>query len=52
MDIVDRLFVAIFDHLNENCQGELEAISRQYPFQPLKVDFLYLFSFDIFLKND
>ncbi|KNA25857.1 hypothetical protein SOVF_002650 [Spinacia oleracea] len=36
MDIVDRLFVAIFDHLNENCQGELEAISRQYPFQPLK----------------
>ncbi|XP_057546833.1 aspartate--tRNA ligase 2, cytoplasmic [Amaranthus tricolor] len=36
MDIIDRLFVAIFDHLNENCKGELEAVSRQYPFQPLK----------------
>uniref|UniRef100_A0A803M5I9 aspartate--tRNA ligase n=1 Tax=Chenopodium quinoa TaxID=63459 RepID=A0A803M5I9_CHEQI len=36
MDIIDRLFVTIFDHLNENCKGELEAVSRQYPFQPLK----------------
>ncbi|XP_010672510.2 aspartate--tRNA ligase 2, cytoplasmic [Beta vulgaris subsp. vulgaris] len=36
MDIIDRLFVAMFDHLNENCKAQLEAISRQFPFQPLK----------------
>nr|GMD04658.1 aspartate--tRNA ligase 2, cytoplasmic-like [Ipomoea batatas] len=36
MDVVDRLFVAMFDSLNENCQKELEAIGRQYPFEPLK----------------
>ncbi|KAL7258227.1 hypothetical protein ACSBR1_004361 [Camellia fascicularis] len=37
MDIVDRLFVAMFDSLNEKCQKELEAIGKQYPFEPLKV---------------
>ncbi|KAL6344753.1 hypothetical protein AAG906_002659 [Vitis piasezkii] len=36
MDIVERLFVAMFDSLNENCKKELEAIERQYPFEPLK----------------
>ncbi|KAG8381997.1 hypothetical protein BUALT_Bualt05G0030700 [Buddleja alternifolia] len=36
MDIIDRLFVAIFDHLNENCSKELEVIKRQYPFENLK----------------
>ncbi|KAK8619843.1 hypothetical protein V6N13_066345 [Hibiscus sabdariffa] len=36
MDIVDRLFVTIFDVLNERCQKELEAIGSQYPFKPLK----------------
>ncbi|GJM90172.1 hypothetical protein PR202_ga06429 [Eleusine coracana subsp. coracana] len=35
-DVVDRVFVAIFDHLNKNCSKELEAIQRQYPFKPLK----------------
>ncbi|KAJ1277852.1 hypothetical protein BS78_04G034800 [Paspalum vaginatum] len=35
-DVVDRLFVAMFDHLNQNCAKELEAIQRQYPFKPLK----------------
>ncbi|CAN6277535.1 unnamed protein product [Urochloa humidicola] len=35
-DVVDRLFVAVFDHLNKNCSKELEAIQRQYPFKPLK----------------
>jgi aspartyl-tRNA synthetase len=35
-DVVDRLFVAMFDHLNKNCARELEAIQRQYPFKPLK----------------
>ncbi|XP_055811513.1 aspartate--tRNA ligase 2, cytoplasmic-like [Solanum dulcamara] len=36
MDIVDHLFVAMFDSLNEKCKKELEAIGRQYPFEPLK----------------
>ncbi|KAI3894383.1 hypothetical protein MKW92_040505 [Papaver armeniacum] len=36
MDVVDGLFVAMFDSLNENCQKELEAIGKQYPFEPLK----------------
>ncbi|XP_043721497.1 aspartate--tRNA ligase 2, cytoplasmic-like [Telopea speciosissima] len=36
MDIVGCLFVAMFDNLNENCKKELEAIGRQYPFEPLK----------------
>ncbi|PON65615.1 Aspartyl-tRNA synthetase, archaeal-type [Parasponia andersonii] len=36
MDIVDRLFVAMFDSLTKNCVKELEAVSRQYPFEPLK----------------
>ncbi|XP_023524153.1 aspartate--tRNA ligase 2, cytoplasmic-like [Cucurbita pepo subsp. pepo] len=36
MNIVDRLFVKMFDSLNENCMKELEAIDRQYPFEPLK----------------
>lgn len=37
MDIVDWLFVTIFDHLKENCEKELEAVGKQYPFKPLKV---------------
>lgn len=37
MDIVDRLFVEMFDTLNQRCQKELEAIGKQYPFKPLKV---------------
>ncbi|KAG9448732.1 hypothetical protein H6P81_008697 [Aristolochia fimbriata] len=36
MDIVDQLFVAMFDSLNQKCQKELEAIGKQYPFTPLK----------------
>ncbi|KAI3468450.1 hypothetical protein Pfo_025113 [Paulownia fortunei] len=36
MDIVDRLFVAMFDSLNEKCSKELEAINKQYPFEKLK----------------
>lgn len=36
MDIVDRLFVAMFDSLNEKCKKELEAVGKQYPFEPLK----------------
>ena len=37
MDIVDRLFVTMFDYLNEKCKKELDAVSKQYPFEPLKV---------------
>ncbi|XP_062108994.1 aspartate--tRNA ligase 2, cytoplasmic [Humulus lupulus] len=36
MDVVDRLFVAMFDGLNKNCEKELEAVGKQYPFEPLK----------------
>ncbi|GAB2233351.1 hypothetical protein Droror1_Dr00002573 [Drosera rotundifolia] len=32
MDIVDRLFVAIFDGLKESCSKEGETIGSQYPF--------------------
>ena len=39
MDIVDRLFVAMFDSLNEHCNKDLEAVGKQYPFEPLKVPF-------------
>lgn len=37
IDIVDRLFVSIFDGLNGTCQKELDAVRAQYPFEPLKV---------------
>lgn len=37
MDIVDHLFVAMFDGLNKNFEKELEAVRTQYPFEPLKV---------------
>lgn len=40
IDIVDRLFVAMFDYLNENCKTQFEAIDRQYPFEPLKVKYI------------
>lgn len=36
MNIVDRLFVAMFDSLNKNFEKELEAVRTQYPFEPLK----------------
>ncbi|OMO76085.1 Aspartyl/Asparaginyl-tRNA synthetase, class IIb [Corchorus olitorius] len=36
MDMVDRLFVTIFDSLNERCKKELEAVGKQYLFEPLK----------------
>ncbi|KAH9295328.1 hypothetical protein KI387_038916 [Taxus chinensis] len=36
LDILDKLFVSIFDGLNEKCKKELYAIDQQYPFEPLK----------------
>ncbi|RWR91559.1 Aspartyl/Asparaginyl-tRNA synthetase [Cinnamomum micranthum f. kanehirae] len=49
MDIVDRLFVSMFDSLNEKCKKELDAIAKQYPFKPRKVE-LTLFSSTIVVK--
>lgn len=48
MDIVDRLFVTIFDSLNSNCEKELEAVGRQYPFEPLKV--MVNFKFQLYFR--
>ncbi|KAJ4895754.1 Class II aminoacyl-tRNA and biotin synthetases superfamily protein [Raphanus sativus] len=36
MDLVDELFVFIFTELNEKCKKLLEAVGKQYPFEPLK----------------
>ncbi|KAG6555965.1 hypothetical protein Mapa_001905 [Marchantia paleacea] len=36
IDLLDKLFVHIFDGLNSKCRKELEAIDQQYPFEPLK----------------
>lgn len=36
LDIVDGMFVFIFDGLHEHCAKELEAINEQYPFERLK----------------
>lgn len=38
MDLVDELFVFMFTELNEKCKKELEAVGKQYPFEPLKVN--------------
>lgn len=35
-DTLGELFVSIFDNLNKYCQPELEAVNKQYPFEPLK----------------
>eukprot|EP00252_Welwitschia_mirabilis_P026311 TRINITY_DN8583_c0_g1_i1.p1 TRINITY_DN8583_c0_g1~~TRINITY_DN8583_c0_g1_i1.p1 ORF type:complete len:602 (+),score=86.77 TRINITY_DN8583_c0_g1_i1:165-1808(+) len=36
LDVADKLFVTMFDGLNEKCKKELDAINQQYPFEPLK----------------
>ncbi|CAI0606440.1 unnamed protein product [Linum tenue] len=37
MDVVDKLFVTMFDRLNEQkCKPYLEAVAKQHPFEPLK----------------
>eukprot|EP00850_Spirogloea_muscicola_P019839 SM000200S05829 [mRNA] locus=s200:229171:233555:+ [translate_table: standard] len=40
LDVLDKLFVGMFDALNERWQAELQAIARQYPFEPLKVQMI------------
>lgn len=37
LDVIERLFVHIFDGLKEHFSKELEAINKQYPFEPLQV---------------
>jgi hypothetical protein len=37
LDVIDGLFVSIFEGINARCNKELEAINTQYPFEPLKV---------------
>ena len=36
LDVIDELFVNMFDGLNERCAKQLEVINAQYPFVPLK----------------
>lgn len=38
--MLEKLFVAIFDGINEKCAKQLEAIDAQYPFEPLQVGLL------------
>jgi len=35
LKVLGELFVYIFDHLNKHCQKELEAVNKQWPFEPL-----------------
>merc|ERR1712146_203879 len=35
-DVMDRMFVFIFDGLNAQCREEIETVRRQYPFEDLK----------------
>lgn len=37
LDVIDGLFVSIFEGINTRCKEELEAINSQYPFEPLQV---------------
>eukprot|EP00026_Physarum_polycephalum_P005703 Phypoly_transcript_05738.p1 GENE.Phypoly_transcript_05738~~Phypoly_transcript_05738.p1 ORF type:complete len:579 (-),score=116.86 Phypoly_transcript_05738:173-1879(-) len=36
LDVMDKLFVGIFEGLNERFKRELEIIAQQYPFEPLQ----------------
>jgi len=35
LDVLGGMLVYVFDKLNEHCKGELSAIQRQYPYEPL-----------------
>ncbi|GJN27105.1 hypothetical protein PR202_gb15095 [Eleusine coracana subsp. coracana] len=37
IDIVDILFVKLFDHITQTCKAELDILKNQHPFEPLKV---------------
>lgn len=36
LEIIDKLFVSLFDGLNERCASELEVVRRQFPAPPLR----------------
>jgi hypothetical protein len=42
LDVLEAVFVAIFDGINEKCVKHLEAINAQYPFEPLQVGVLFM----------
>lgn len=35
--MLEKVFLAIFDGINEKCTKQLKAINDQYPFEPLQV---------------
>jgi len=37
LDVLEKVFLTIFDGLNEKCAKQLTAINEQYPFEPLQV---------------
>jgi len=37
LDVLEKVFLTIFDGLNEKCVKQLMAINEQYPFEPLQV---------------
>ncbi len=36
MDVIEKLFMSMFEGLATRCSRELEAIRQQYPFEPLQ----------------
>ncbi|GAB4822582.1 hypothetical protein N2152v2_009628 [Parachlorella kessleri] len=36
LDVLDKLFVYMFEGLNSRCKQELAVVGEQYPFEPLK----------------
>jgi len=36
LDVIDELFVSMFDGLQERCAKQLQVINAQYPFEPLQ----------------
>jgi aspartyl-tRNA synthetase len=36
LELLLLVTMPMFDHLNDRCTKELEAIQRRYPFEPLK----------------
>lgn len=36
LDVIDALFVELFDGLNERCRREIEVVRRQFPSEPLR----------------
>lgn len=37
LDVLEKVFLTIFDGLNDKCAKQLKAINEQYPFEPLQV---------------